>query len=163
LLWGRTTGAVRIGIGLYGSTLGESGDAPELRTAIDVRATVIALKRFDVATPLGYGGKDVAAPGDSIATLRIGYADGLPSALADGGGAARIGGARCAIAGAIGMNCTMVRVRDGVDVRVGDEAMLLGDAAGIRIDEVASAAATIPHALLTSLCNGMRRGTGVPS
>jgi len=157
LLWGRSTGAVRIGAGLYGSVRGEMLGVPELHTAIDVRATIIAVKTFDGATPLGYGGKSVAEPGARIATLRVGYADGLPPAIADGGGVALINGAACPIAGAIGMNCTMVRVPAGADAKIGDDAMIVGDADGVRLDEVTSRCATIPHVLLTALAAGMPR------
>jgi alanine racemase len=154
-LWGKTTGAARIGIGLYGSAWGDADAGAGLRTAIEVEATVIAVKHFDVATPLGYDGRDVAQPGDIIATLRIGYADGLAKTIADGGGSFTMGGERCAIAGSIGMNCTMVRVPQGVSIRPGDRAVVIGDADGVRIDDAARAAGTIPHVLVTSLARGM--------
>lgn len=154
-LWGNTTGAARIGIGLYGFAWGDAGAGAELRTAIEVEATVIAVKRFDVVTPLGYGGRDVAQPGDVIATVRIGYADGLARTIADGGGAFKIGDVRCAIAGTIGMNCTMVRVPPNASIQPGDRAIVIGDADGVRIDDAARAAQTIPHALVTSLARGM--------
>ena len=66
-----------------------------------------------------------------------------------------IGRARCPLAGAIGMNCTMARVPAGTPVAEGDEAVVLGNAEGVRLDEVAAAANTIPHALLTSLARGI--------
>jgi alanine racemase len=155
LLWGRTTGAARVGVGLYGSSLGSAGLASELRTAVEVRARVIAVKRFDAPTPLGYGGQDIAQPGESIATLRIGYADGLPRSLADGGGVALAGGTLCPVAGAIGMNCTMLRVGSNAPIALGDEATFLGDRDGVRLDDVAAAAGMVPHALLMSLANGI--------
>ena len=153
-VWGRTTGAVRIGIGLYGSTLGVRDAAPKLRTALEVRAPIVAIKQFDAPTPLGYGGIDVAAPGDRIATLRAGYADGVPPAMR--GGAVAIDGALGKIVGAIGMNATMVRLPEDVRTRVGAEALLVGDLPGISIDEAAASAGVIPHALVTSLAAGMR-------
>jgi alanine racemase len=163
VLWGRATGAARIGIGLFGATLSASGEAPALRHAVDVRATVVAVKTFDAATPLGYGGESVAEQGETIATLRIGYADGLPKSLS-AGGAIRIGEARCAIAGAIGMNTTMVRVPADAHVSQGDEAIVIGAMPGTTLDEVAAAAATVPHQLLCSLARGMGvRRIGVPA
>ncbi len=157
--WGRSTGAARIGIGLYGATLAHGEVAPpRLEQAIEVRATVIALKTFETATPLGYGGEDVAQPGDRIATLRIGYGDGLPKALGGSNGCVAIDGARCPIAGAVGMNCTMVRVPPGASVTVGDEALVVGEADATRLDDVASAAQTIPHALLCTLARGIGVG-----
>ena len=161
-LWGRATGAARIGIGLFGATLSPGSDAPALRQAVDVRADVIAVKTFDVATPLGYGGEAAAEAGETIATLRIGYADGLPKALG-GSGAVVIGDARCSIAGAIGMNCTMVRVPAGAAVSPGDEAEIVGARQGLTLDDVAAAASTVPHQLLGALARGIRvRKIGAP-
>jgi alanine racemase len=153
-LWGRATGAARIGIGLFGATLAPGIDAPALRQAIDVRADVISVKTFETATPLGYGGEAAAEAGETIATLRIGYADGLPKALAESG-AVLIGDVRCPIAGAVGMNCTMVRVPAGAAVSAGDEAEVIGARAGFSLDDVAAAASTVPHQLLGALARGI--------
>ena len=155
-LWGRSTGAARVGIGLYGVTLSEAEIRPALAEAVDVRARVIACKTFDSATPLGYGSEDVAQAGESIATLRIGYADGLPKTLGSGAGSVSLRGVQCAIAGAIGMNCTMVRVPKGTPVAEGDEAVIVGGLPGLHLEDVAAAAQTVPHALLCSLTRGMR-------
>jgi alanine racemase len=149
-LWGAGGQAVRIGVGLYGASPGGPSRSLSLRNAISLRATVLYVKQFEQATPLGYGGASVAKPGESIATLRLGYADGLPRSLSVGG-QVRINGERCPIVGAIGMNFTMVKVAYGVTVRPGDEALVLGEEDGVRIDEVAQRAGTIPHQLITSL------------
>jgi len=154
-LWGRSTGAARIGIGLFGSTLQVNAAPISLRTAVTVRADVIAVKRFTSATPLGYGGEDVAQAGEAIATVRIGYADGLPKSLGSGAGAFFIGAARCATAGAIGMNTTMLRVTPEAPACVGAEATVVGNISGVQLDEVAASAGMIPHALLTALTNGI--------
>lgn len=162
-LWGRATGAARIGIGLFGATLGASEGAPALRQAVDVRATVIAVKTFDAATPLGYGGESVAEQGETIATLRIGYADGLPKSLS-ASGAVFVDETRCSIAGAIGMNTMMARVPPGARVSQGDEAVVIGSRAGATLDEVAAAASTVPHQLLCSLARGIGvRRIGAPA
>ncbi len=149
-LWGVGGSAARIGVGLYGASPGGQIRGLPLRTAISLRATVLYAKQFENATTLGYGGAGIAKPGEVIVTLRLGYADGVPRALA-GGGQIRLHGERCAIVGAIGMNFTMIRVPYGVTVRPGDEATVVGDEDGVRLDEVAQRAGTIPHQLITSL------------
>ena len=149
-LWGAPGQAVRIGVGLYGAAPGGPIRGLPLRNALTYRAHVLYVKQFEQATSLGYGGTSVAKPGESIATLRLGYADGLPRALSTGGHV-RLKGERCPIMGAIGMNFTMVKVPYGVNVQPGDEALVLGDEEGVRIDEVAQRAGTIPHQLITSL------------
>ena len=148
-LWGAGGNAVRVGIGLYGSSSGGHVRNLSLRTALWLRAVVLSVKEYDRATALGYGGTGIARPGETIATLRLGYADGLPRALAVGG-LVRLKGERCTIVGAIGMNFTMVRVPFGVTVRPGDIALVMGDEDGVRIDEVAQRAGSIPHQLVTS-------------
>jgi alanine racemase len=148
-LWGAGGQAVRIGVGLYGASPGGPARGLNLRNALTLRAAVLYVKQFQQATALGYGGTSIARPGESIATLRLGYADGVPRTLS--GGQVRIKGERCAIVGAIGMNFAMVKVPYGVTVEPGDEALVLGDEDGVRIDEVAQRAGTIPHQLITSL------------
>lgn len=155
-LWGGAAGdAMRIGIGLYGSTLGlpPPPNLP-LRTALEVKASVIAIKTFERETPLGYAGKYVASAGDRVATLRVGYADGLPTELV-GKGTVLLSGRSCPIVGAIGMNFTMVALPAGTGAAVGDEAVLLSLAGGPGLDAVAGAASVIPHVLVTSLARGM--------
>jgi alanine racemase len=162
-LWGLSEGAARIGIGLYGSTLGLESHGYSLQTAIEVCAPVYAVRRFTEPTPLGYGGTYTALPGQTIATLRIGYGEGFPKTAA-GTGHAMIGGALCPIVGAIGMNFTMVAVPPNVNVEAGEEAILAGDVQGLQLDELAGAAQMIPHNVLTSLGAGLTRVyTGEPS
>src|SRR5215469_208216 len=149
-LWGVGGQAARIGVGLYGSHPGGPIRGLPVRTAVSLRATVLYAKQFEQATALGYGGTSVAKAGECIVTLRLGYADGLPRSLAVGG-QIRLHNERCPIVGAIGMNFSMIRVPYGVTVRPGDEATVLGDVDGVRLDEVAQRAGTIPHQLITSL------------
>ncbi|MBV8082643.1 MAG: alanine racemase [Candidatus Eremiobacteraeota bacterium] len=149
-LWGVGGQAARIGVGLYGGHPGATVRGLPLRTAVSLHATVLYTKQFEQATSLGYGGASIAKPGECIVTLRLGYADGLPRSLAVGGQII-VSGERCPIVGAIGMNFTMIRVPYGVTVRQGDEALVLGDAPGVALDEVAGRAGTIPHQLITSL------------
>jgi alanine racemase len=157
-LWGWPHGPVRLGIGMHGSLLdgGMVREAPELHTAVELRAPVSAVRRFGEPTALGYGGTYTADAGEVIATLRIGYGEGLPKTLS-GRGKVLLAGTLCPIVGAIGMNFTMVSLPAGLEVQPGDEATLLGDAPGIRLDDVAAAAQMIPHNVLTTL------GAGVPA
>jgi alanine racemase len=157
VVWGCGGEAARIGIGLYGAAFGDSSIAHELRTAVEVRASVVAYKRFDVATPLGYGGHEVAQPGDSVATLRLGYADGMPRELSKRG-MVRIRDVACRIGGAIGMNFTMVfippQIRDAV--AIGDDALVMGDADGVRLDDLALAANVTPHEIIVGFGAALR-------
>ena len=152
-VWGLAEGAARIGIGLYGAALGDEQQRARLQTALEVRAPVYGIRRFAEPMPLGYDGTYVALPGQTIVTLRIGYGEGMPKTLA-GRGAVRLAGVLCPIVGAIGMNFTMVAVPPDVEVSPADEAIVVGDVEGVRLEEVAAAAQTIPHNLVTMFGSG---------
>ena len=93
----------------------------------------------------------------TVATLGIGYADGLRRAVGlSGRGAALLGGRRCPIVGAVTMDLTMVETGDH-PVQVGDVATLLGEAerggggGRITLDELAAWSGELQRAVLTSL------------
>ena len=152
--WGLAEGAARIGVGLYGASLGDERQREKLRTAFEVQAPVYAIHRYAEPMPLGYGGTYVALPGQTIVTLRIGYGEGIPKTLA-GRGSVMLGGVLCPIVGAIGMNFTMVAVPPNVDVSPDDQAVVIGDIPGVRLEEVAAAAQTIPHNVITMFGSGI--------
>ena len=153
-VWGLGEGAARIGVGLYGAALGDEQQLAKLRTAFEVRAPIYGIRRFSEPMPLGYGGTYVALPGQTIVTLRIGYGEGMPKTLA-GRGSVLLADVLCPIVGAIGMNFTMVAVPPNVDVSADDHAIVVGDVAGIRLEEVAAAAQTIPHNVITMFGSGI--------
>jgi alanine racemase len=153
-VWGLGEGVARIGVGLYGAAMGDERQAAQLRTAFEVRAPVYGIRRFDEPMPLGYGGTYVAQPGQTIVTLRIGYGEGMPKALA-GRGSVVLAGVLCPIVGDIGMNFTMVAVPPGIQVSPAEEALVVADVAGVRLEEVAAAAQTIPHNIVTMFGSGI--------
>jgi len=154
-VWGLAEGVARIGVGLHGAALGDEEQGARLRTSIEVRAPIYAVRRYAEPMPLGYGGEYVALPGQTIVTLRIGYGEGMPKALA-GRGRVVIRGIACPIVGAIGMNFTMVAVPPNADISSDDEAIVVGDLDGVRLEQVAAAAQTIPHNILTMFGSGLR-------
>ena len=147
-VWGLEEGAARIGIGLYGAALGAGSQQERLRTALEISAPIYGIRRFSEPEPLGYGGTYVAMPGQTIVTLRIGYGEGMPKTLA-GRGSVMLNGTQCPIVGAIGMNFTMVALPPNATVTADQEAIIVGDAPGVRLEEVAAAAQTIPHNIMT--------------
>lgn len=163
VVWGAGGDAARIGIGLFGAAFGDEELTTLLRTAVEVRTAVVAVKRFAVTTPMGYGGFESAQEGDVIATLRIGYADGMPRTFS-AGDAILVRGARCPIVGAVGMNFTMVRlppeIRDAVIE--GDEGLVLGDFGGVKLDDVAKNAGILPHQLIAGFGAALRRTSNSP-
>ena len=118
---------VRLGIAAYGLPPGP-GVAPlagDLRPALSLRARVSFVKRLYAGDRLSYGLRHTLAADATIATLPIGYADGVPRRLYACGGEVLVSGRRRPIAGVVTMDQLMVDCGDD-PVAVGDEAVLIG-------------------------------------
>lgn len=117
---------VRAGIGVYGIAPSAALDGSvTLQPALSVKARVSYVKALVSGEGVSYGRSYVADRDTRIATVPIGYADGVPRALGTSGGAALVRGQRCAIAGTVTMDQLMLDVGD-IPVEVGDEVVLLG-------------------------------------
>src|SRR5437879_4981351 len=142
---------VRPGVFLYGGSPGEG--FPEPRAVVSVRARVVAVRRVAAGESVSYNARWRATRGTTVATLGIGYADGVRRAVGlSGRGAALLGGRRCPIVGAVTMDLTMVETGDH-PVQVGDVATLLGEAkpgGRITLDELATWSGELQRAVLTS-------------
>jgi len=152
---------VRPGIALFGVEP-RVGLAKELRPVMRVRSEIVALRELPVGASAGYGGTWVAARPSRIATIPIGYADGLVRALSNQG-ALLVRGRRAPIAGAVSMDMTMIDVTDLDGVRVGDECVVLGTQKGVlgedcvSVAEVAQQLGTIPWEVLTNVSRRVPR------
>ena len=93
---------------------------------------------------VGYGATFRAERPGRIATLPLGYADGVPWA-AGGRGEALVRGRRVPFAGRVSMDLVTLDCGD-LPVEIGDEAVLFGE--GLPVEEAAAAAGTIPYELL---------------
>jgi alanine racemase len=141
---------VRPGVFLYGGTAGPGLPAP--RPVVSLRARVLAVRRLAAGESVSYHALWRAPQATTVATLGIGYADGLRRGLGAGGGAVLLRGRRCPVVGAVTMDLTMVDVGDH-PVAVGDVATLIGEADGGRIglEEFAAWSGELQRAVLTSL------------
>jgi alanine racemase len=140
---------VRPGIMLYGSAPAPHLAArANLRPALRLRSAVAQVRRVPAGRPVGYGGTYVTSRPSVIATLPIGYADGLHR-LASNRGWIAVRGARAPIAGRVCMDHVMLDVTDVPGVAVGDPAVVFGGA--ISADEVAEWCDTISYEVLTSV------------
>jgi alanine racemase len=90
-----------------------------------VKARVTHVKRVPAGARVSYGLRYETPRDTSIATVPIGYADGVPRELSQHGGVALVRGKRCAIAGTITMDQLMLDV-DDLAVEIGDEVVLIG-------------------------------------
>lgn len=137
---------VRPGIWLYGAEV--AGRRPE--TVATVRARVLAVRDVEAGSTVSYGATWTAPAPARLATLGIGYGDGLPRRLT-GKGRALIHGRSVPFRGVVTMDTTVVDVTGRDDVRSGDAATVLGrDGAGeITPEELAEACGTIAYEILT--------------
>ncbi len=125
---------VRCGLGLYGYLPGrpvqDAFDAQaggeQLRAAMALKARVVAVRTLEAGERPSYGRRRPLPVRSLVATVPIGYADGVPRALFDGGYEVLIRGVRRPLAGAVTMDQIVVDCGDDASVRPGDEVVLLG-------------------------------------
>jgi alanine racemase len=117
---------VRAGIGIYGLAPAPAlAGFVDLVPALSVKARVSHVHALPAGARLSYGLRYETERATRVATVPIGYADGVPRELPHRGGKVLIGGRRLAIAGTVTMDQLMVDVGD-LDVAVGDEVVMLG-------------------------------------
>ena len=144
---------VRLGIGIYGVS---AIPGNELAPVASFKCKVLQVKTLAPGDgTIGYGrhGK-IASEGTVIATVPVGYADGLDRHLSCGKGSFSINGHRVPTIGNICMDMTMLDVT-GLDVKVGDTVTIFGE--DPTISELASILGTIPYEILTSVPRRIER------
>lgn len=152
---------VRPGIALFGVEP-RPGSCPELRPVMRVRTEVIALRDLEPGMSVGYGATFRASRPTRIATIPMGYADGLSRALSNRGHVL-VRGARAPIVGNVSMDMTTIDVTEVTGLRVGDECVVLGTQKGpcgeasIGAAEIAQVLDTIPWEVLTSVSRRVPR------
>ncbi|MFM8392642.1 MAG: alanine racemase [Acidobacteriota bacterium] len=145
----------RAGATLYGlvrDVLAPDHAPLDLRPVMSLHSRIILLKRVPAGTPLGYGGSFKTTRESLIATLPIGYADGVRRALSNCG-LVLVGGRLVPIVGRVSMDLTIIDVTDAAGVGVGDEVVLLGDQGGERLcaEDLAATAGTISYEIVTGI------------
>jgi alanine racemase len=119
---------VRCGGVLYGlaPSLELAEQCARLRPAMSLKARVTFVKEVDAGERISYGLRYGFERPTVVATVPIGYADGVPRRLSEVGGQVLIRGRRHRIAGSVTMDQITVDCGDHGDVAVGDEVVLLG-------------------------------------
>jgi alanine racemase len=117
-----------------------------------VKARVSHVKSVPQGARLSYGLKYETTRATRIATVPIGYADGVPRELPQHGGEAIVHGHRCPIAGTVTMDQLMLDVGD-LPVEVGDEVVLIGRQGGEEITAAswARAMGTIAYTIVCGI------------
>ena len=140
---------VRAGIALYGlpPSTDLRHDVAGLRPAMQLRTQVSFVKRVAAGEGVSYGLKYRLDSDRHIATLPIGYADGVRRDYGMRGGSVLIGGRRRPVVGVVTMDQLMVDCGERSDVSIGDEAVLIGTQGdeSISAADVADRLGTIPY------------------
>jgi alanine racemase len=140
--------AVRCGLALYGY------DWPGVRPALALRALVTQVKEVQPGGTVGYGRIWRAERMARIATVAIGYEDGVFRRRSNRGTVA-VCGHKVSLVGRVSMDQVTVDVTVAPDVRAGDVATIIGD--GISATEVGEWSDTVSYEILTSLGTRVRR------
>lgn len=144
---------VRPGIMLYGYLPSKKLAHPvDLRPVMTLKTRILQVKRVPKGTPISYGRTFTTERESLIATLPIGYADGLPRALSNKG-QVLVRSGRAPIVGRICMDMTMVDLTEHGDARVGEEVILIGRQGqeAIMADEIAEKSGTIAYEILCGI------------
>ena len=142
------TNYVRPGISMYGILLFDTPLKKLLKPVFKLKTKVIYIKTLSNNTFISYGKTAEGEKGDIIATLPIGYADGLDRRFSNGG-AVKIHGEKCVIIGRICMDMTMIIIPNSLKnkVGVGTEVEIYGE----DINEQAQSIGSIADELMTRI------------
>ena len=152
---------VRVGIALYGIQPGRGVEhlCTALRPALRLQARVSHVKTVAAGERISYGLRHAFARDTVVATVPIGYADGVSRRLFETHGEVLVGGRRCPIVGVVTMDQLMVDVGPSSDVRPGDVVTLLGSDGDerIRAEDWAERLGTIGYEIVCGISGRVAR------
>ena len=146
-------GMVRMGIGMYG-TVSNKEISKYLYAGVFWKTIISQIRELPIGERISYGGIFTTNRDSRIATIPVGYADGLRRSYGSSGGVVYINGTECPIVGTICMDMCMVDVTD-VSCEEGDEVEIIGN--HITLDKFAKKLGTIPYEVLTSISKRVHR------
>lgn len=145
---------VRLGLGLYGKDL--TGVLQrELATVLQLKARISQIRSLAPGETVGYNRRGRIHRNSRIATVTVGYADGLPRLAGNGRYALRVGGKAAPLVGDVCMDMCMIDVTHIPEAREGSEVIVFGREADV--DELAGAAQTIPYEIFTNISERVKR------
>ncbi len=145
---------VRLGIGLYGVESG--GDFPtQLQTVQSLKATISQIRIVPAIETVGYGRRGQLHRESRIATISIGYADGLLRGASNGRFSVGLRGKLAPIVGSVCMDMTMIDVTDIQEAEEGDTVEIFGE--NIPVQNLATALGTIPYEVFTNISERVQR------
>ncbi|MCC6726741.1 MAG: bifunctional UDP-N-acetylmuramoyl-tripeptide:D-alanyl-D-alanine ligase/alanine racemase, partial [Saprospiraceae bacterium] len=145
---------VRLGIGLYG--VDSSGLLQDrLQTVNTLKATISQIKNVAMGETVGYGRLGKAERPMRIATISLGYADGLLRRAGNGRFSVLVEGKRAPLIGNVCMDMTMVDVTDIPEATEGGPVVVFGK--DLPVQELATCLGTIPYEIFTTISERVKR------
>ncbi|RXR35322.1 bifunctional UDP-N-acetylmuramoyl-tripeptide:D-alanyl-D-alanine ligase/alanine racemase [Flavobacterium piscinae] len=144
---------VRLGIGLYGI----SNDANEqkfLENVGTLKSVISQIRTIQAGESVGYGRRFIAEKETKIATIPIGYADGIRRSWGNGLGFVVINNQKASIVGSVCMDMLMVDITD-IPCVEGNEVIILGENPSVSF--MAAKLSTIPYEILTGISQRVKR------
>lgn len=145
--------AARIGIGMYGY-VDSTKAMKNLENVVTLKTVISNLHYLKKGETVGYGRRFKAKKDCVIATLPIGYADGIRRLVGNEVGYVLVNGQKAPIIGSICMDMMMINVTD-ISCKEGDSVIILGESPSLR--EYANWCQTIPYEILTSISPRVKR------
>jgi alanine racemase len=146
----------RPGYALYGGNPTPGCDNP-MQPVVELQAFILQVRDVRAGETAGYGARWRAPSRRRLATVGIGYADGLlrSASCGDIGADVYAGGAYCPVVGRISMDLSLIDITEAGALQRGDRVEILGE--HISVDDLGSWAGTIGYEVLTSLGRRYKR------
>ena len=144
----------RLGIGLYGFSTTASEALEPVST---LRTRIVQIRTLDEGETIGYGRNGKVTKPSRIATIPVGYADGLNRRLGNGAWEMIVGGKRAKTIGNICMDSCMIDITDIEGVEEGDAVTIFSATKGNTAADMAMVLGTIPYEVLTSVAKRVKR------
>lgn len=146
---------IRPGVILYGYLPDEELRNIGLKPSLTLKSQISFLKTVKCGTGISYGRSFVTQRESKIATIPLGYADGIRRALSNKGKVI-INGKLAPIVGKVCMDCFMVDVTDIEEVNVGDD-VFIWDNEMITLEDIADIYDTINYEVMVSISQRVQR------
>lgn len=144
---------VRLGIGLYGVSNDEE-EQKLLENVGTLKSIISQIRTIEVGESVGYGRRFIAEKQTKIATIPIGYADGISRHWGNGVGYVVIKNKKAPIVGSVCMDMLMVDI-SGIDCKEGTEVIIFGE--NPTVTYMAKQLGTIPYEIMTSISQRVKR------
>ncbi len=144
---------VRLGIGLYGVS-NDPAEQKYLENVGTLKSIISQVRTIPTGDSVGYGRRFMAQKETKVATIPIGYADGISRLWGNQVGYVMIKNQKAFILGSVCMDMLMVDVSE-IDCKEGDSVIIFGE--NPTVVEMATALKTIPYEIMTSISQRVKR------